>query len=197
MTSKFLVTALALCALGVLPAMRADDTPVNQIPAGTVVSIRTIDPIDSEYDREGKTYRATLSEDILVDGKLIARKNDSAEVRLRALSQSGKLSGNAEVTLELASITVNGKPLPVQSGDVSQESAGKGKKTARNAGIGAIAGGIIGAIAGGGKGAAIGAASGGAVGTGASVLTNGPKVRIPSETLLRFTLSDSAKFDAN
>jgi hypothetical protein len=78
---------------------------------------------------------------------------------------------------------------------VTQDSAGKGKKTARNAGIGAIAGGIIGALAGGGKGAAIGAASGGALGTGASAITKGPKVRIPSETLLRFTLSQSAKIE--
>ena len=58
-----------------------------------------------------------------------------------------------------------------------------------------MAGGIIGAIAGGGKGAAIGAASGGALGTGASVLTKGPKVRIPSETLLRFTISQNAKYE--
>jgi hypothetical protein len=78
---------------------------------------------------------------------------------------------------------------------VTQDSAGKGKKTARNAGLGVLAGGLIGALAGGGKGAAIGAASGGALGTGASVLTKGPEVRIPSETLLRFTLSQSAKYE--
>lgn len=195
MISKLLVPALLVCAFGAIPDMRADDTTANEIPAGAVISIRTIDPIDSEYDREGKVYRASLSDDLLVDGRVIVRKNDPAQIRLRSLSQSGKIRGNAEVTLELYSISVNGKPVSVQSGDVTQESAGKGKKTARNAGIGAIAGGIIGAIAGGGKGAAIGAASGGALGTGASVLTKGPKVRIPSETLLRFTLSQSAKYE--
>jgi hypothetical protein len=157
--------------------------------------VRTIDPVDSEYDRQGKIYRASLSGDLLVDGNVIAHKGDSAQIRLHSLSQSGKISGSSEVTLELYTITVNGKTVPVQSGDVTQESAGKGKKTARNAGIGAVAGGIIGAIAGGGKGAAIGAASGGALGTGVSVLTKGPKVRIPSETLLRFTLAQSAKYE--
>ena len=195
MISKHLMSALVVCAFAGIPALKAADTASNEIPAGSNISIRTIDPVDSEYDREGKVYRANLSEDLLVDGRVVARKNDAAEIRLRSLSQSGKIRGNAEVTLELYSITVNGKPVSVQSGDVTQGSAGKGKKTARNAGIGAVAGGIIGAIAGGGKGAAIGAASGGALCTGASVLTKGPKVRIPSETLLRFTLSQSAKYE--
>lgn len=195
MMMKVFASAVLTCAIAAAAPARADDPPSNEIPAGTIVSVRTIDPVDSEYDREGKVYRASLSNDLLLDGQAIARKGDSAEIRLRSLSQSGKISGSTEVTLELSSITVNGKTVHVQSGDVTQDSAGKGKKTARNAGIGAVAGGIIGALAGGGKGAAIGAASGGALGTGASVLTKGPKVRIPSETLLRFTLSQSAKYE--
>lgn len=195
MMMKFFAPALLACMVALASPARDAEASLSEIPAGTVVSVRTIDPVDSEYDRQGKIYRASLSADLLVDGKVVARKDDSAQIRLHSLSQSGKISGNAEVTLELYSITVNGRSVPVQSGDVTQDSAGKGKKTARNAGIGAVAGGIIGAIAGGGKGAAIGAASGGALGTGASVLTKGPKVRIPSETLLRFTLSQDAKYE--
>jgi hypothetical protein len=195
MMMKLLTPALLVCALAAVSPARAADPPSNEIPAGTVVSVRTIDPVDSEYDQEGKVYRASLSADLFLDGQAIARKGDAAQIRLHTLTQSGKVSGNAEVTLELYSITVNGKPVPVQSGDVTQDSAGKGKKTVRNAGLGVLAGGLIGALAGGGKGAAIGAASGGALGTGASVLTKGPKVRIPSETLLRFTLSQSAKYE--
>jgi hypothetical protein len=192
---RFLAPAVLVCALAATSPARVADTPSKEIPAGTAVSVRTIDPVDSQYDQEGKVYRASLSADLLVDGQVVARKNDPAQIRLRGLSQSGKVSGSTEVTLELYTITVNGKPVNVVSGDVTQDSAGKGKKTARNAGIGAVAGGIIGALAGGGKGAAIGAASGGALGTGASVLTKGPNVRIPSETLLRFTISQNAKYE--
>jgi len=195
MTMKLIAPAVLVCALAATSQARAADPPSNEIPAGTAVSVRTVDAVDSQYDQEGKVYRASLSSDLVIDGQVIARKNDPAQIRLRGLSQSGKVSGSAEVTLELYTITVNGKPVNVVSGDVTQDSAGKGKKTARNAGIGAVAGGIIGAIAGGGKGAAIGAASGGALGTGASVLTKGEKVRIPSETLLRFTISQNAKYE--
>jgi hypothetical protein len=193
--TKFFAPALLVCALAAAAPARDVAAPSNEFPAGTVVSVRTIDPVDSESDQEGKIYRASLSADLFLDGQAIARKNDPAQIRLRSLSQSGKVSGSTEVTLELYTITVNGKAVPVQSGDVTQDSAGKGRKTSRNAGIGAVAGGLIGALAGGGKGAAIGAASGGALGAGSSVLTKGPKVRIPSETLLRFTLSQSAKYE--
>ena len=47
---------------------------------------------------------------------------------------------------------------------------------------------MLGAIAGGGKGAAIGALAGGAAGAGAQVLTRGPALEIPPETILRFRL---------
>jgi len=51
-------------------------------------------------------------------------------------------------------------------------------------GIGAI----IGAIAGGGKGAAIGAAAGGGLGGGVQAATKGQQIKLPSETVLNFTL---------
>lgn len=43
-------------------------------------------------------------------------------------------------------------------------------------------------LSGGGKGAAIGAGVGGGVGAGSEVITKGDPVKIPSETLLDFTL---------
>jgi len=192
---KLVAPLVLLCALG-LAAPARDTAQSKEIPGGTVVSVRTIDPVDSQNDTQGQVYRASLSEDLVVNGTVIARKNDPAQIRLHTLSQSGKMTGNTEVTLELYTVTINGKAVPVTSGDVTQDSSsGKGKKTARNAGFGALAGTVIGAIAGGGKGAAIGAVSGGALGAGASVLTKGPKVRIPSETLLRFTVAQNAKYE--
>jgi hypothetical protein len=56
---------------------------------------------------------------------------------------------------------------------------------------GAAIGSIIGALAGGGKGAAIGAGAGAGVGAGSEIITRGAQVKIPSETLLDFTLQQS------
>ena len=47
---------------------------------------------------------------------------------------------------------------------------------------------IIGAIAGGGRGAAIGAGVGAGLGAASEIITKGDQVKVPSETLLDFTL---------
>jgi len=57
-------------------------------------------------------------------------------------------------------------------------------------GAGAAIGSIIGGIAGGGKGAAIGAAAGGGVGGGVQAATKGQQIKLPSETVLNFTLQN-------
>jgi outer membrane lipoprotein SlyB len=51
-----------------------------------------------------------------------------------------------------------------------------------------VLGGIIGAIAGGGKGAAIGAAAGAGAGGGIQAASKKQTIKLPSETVLNFTL---------
>ncbi len=55
---------------------------------------------------------------------------------------------------------------------------------------------IIGAIAGGGKGAAIGAGVGAGAGAGSEIITRGGQVKVPSETLIDFTLQQDASIPA-
>jgi outer membrane lipoprotein SlyB len=64
----------------------------------------------------------------------------------------------------------------------------RGASTARRTVGGAVVGSIIGAIASGGKGAAIGAVVVAGVGAGSEIETKGDQVKVPSETLLDFTL---------
>ncbi len=158
------------------------------IPVDTTVSIRMIDTVDSERARLGQTFRASLDEPIFVNGQEVVPRGSDVLTKLVEDQQSGKIEGRAKLTLALATITINGRPVDVTSTDVSQSSASRGAKSAGVIGGTAALGAIIGAIAGGGKGAAIGAGSGAAVGTGAEVMTAGQKVRIPSETRLTFRL---------
>lgn len=102
--------------------------------------------------------------------------------------QSGKLTGQSELILELTEIKVNGKSYVIRTSDYSEAGASRGAQTAKAAGGVAAVGAIIGAIAGGGKGAAVGAATGAAVGTGAMILTRGQTLKVPTETLLDFKL---------
>jgi len=161
------------------------------IPAGTDISVRTIDSVDSERDRRGQTYRASIDQPVIVNGQTVVPRGADAVIMLSDSQQSGKIEGKAVLTLELRSISINGRTYDSTSSTVSRESGGRGARSAKVIGGTAALGAIIGAIAGGGRGAAIGAGSGAAVGTAAQVVTSGQKVKVPAETLLTFTLQNS------
>lgn len=158
------------------------------LAAGTVVTIRTIDSIDSSRNHTGQEFTATVDAPVVSNSQVVIPQGSNAKVRLANSQNSGRVEGSAQLELELASITVNGVTYPVQSGYYQQHGASRGQRTGKAAAGGAILGGLIGAIAGGGKGAAIGAGGGAAIGAGTSVAMKGSTVRVPSETRIDFTL---------
>ncbi len=163
---------------------------VVTIPDGTVVSVRTIDSIDSSENSVGQTFRASLDAPIVVGDSVVVPRSLNVNLRLVDASSAGKFKGRSELTVALDSFTYQGKTYRLSSSNVEQKGASRGKRSAEVIGGGAVLGAIIGGIAGGGKGAAIGAAAGGGAGTAVQALTHGEKVKIPSETNLDFTLRD-------
>ena len=163
---------------------------VVTIPDGTVVSIRTIDAIDSSENSVGQRFRASLDVPIVVGDSVVVPRGLNVYLKLVEASSAGKFKGRSELTVSLDSFTYQNKTYQMASSDVQQKGASRGKRSAEVIGGGAVLGAIIGGIAGGGKGAAIGAAAGGGAGTAVQALTHGEKVKIPSETKLDFTLRD-------
>lgn len=158
------------------------------IPADTPITVRMIDPVNSETSHLGQTFRASIDEPVFVNGQQIIPRGADVTTRLVEDRQSGKIQGRTVETLALVSVNINGQIVPVTSTEVRTESSSRGQRSAGVIGGGAALGAIVGALAGGGKGAAIGATSGAAIGTGAEVLTKGQTVKIPSETRLTFRL---------
>lgn len=169
------------------PAAAAPREPIN-LPVGTELVVRMIDPVDSETAQVGQTYAASLDQAVAVNGEMVIPRGADVTVKLVDSKDSGKLTGKAELTLDLVSVRVNGKMVDINTKSVQRESDSRGAQTAKVAGGTAAVGAIIGAIAGGGKGAAIGAGAGAAAGTGVQVITKGQKVKIPAETRLTFAL---------
>jgi len=159
-----------------------------ELPAGTNIVVRMIEGVDSESARVGQTFAASLDEPVMLNGEPVIQRGADVVVKLVDSKESGKLTGKAELTLDLVSVKVDGRMVDINSQTVSRESSSRGERTAKVAGGTAAVGAIIGAIAGGGKGAAIGAAAGGAAGAGAEVVTKGQRVKIPSETRLTFVI---------
>ena len=158
------------------------------VPSGAIITVRTIDPVDSSVNRTGQVFKASLDAPIVVDERVIVPKGADAYIKLVNASSAGKFAGKSELTLDLQSVVFQGKTYNLSTSNVEQSGKSRGKDSAVKIGGGAALGALIGGIAGGGKGAAIGAAVGGGAGTGVQVFTKGKQVKIPSETRLDFTL---------
>ncbi len=170
------------------PTQPAPEAARVTIPEGTAISIRLIDPVDSEKNKEGDTFSASLDSPIVIDDKTVIPKNADVEARLVSAKSAGHFTGSSAVVLVLSKITVGGKTYDVQTGQFTKQGASRGKRSAVVIGGGAALGAVIGAIAGGGKGAAIGAAAGAGTGTGVQGLTKSEQIKLPAETLLEFQL---------
>jgi hypothetical protein len=168
--------------LGLLAVAFALAGQSQTIPVGTSVSVRLGQTISSDKARAGDSWSGTLHNDVVVDGRRIARRGDPVAGKVVDAKASGRLSGTALLALQVTS--VNGAPV-LTSTVTRQGSSHKGRDVKAVGGT-AAAGAIIGALAGGGKGAAIGAGAGAAAGTAGAAATGKKDVRIPVETILTF-----------
>ena len=165
------------------------------LPVGTPITIRTSTNIDTDRNRVGDTFDATLEQPVVFGNQTVFPRGTTVKGRIAYAQESGKLSGQAQLILELTELVSNGKAYFMRTSDYTEAGANRANRTAATVGGTAALGAIIGAIAGGGTGAAVGAASGAAVGTGVQVMTKGQVLKIPSETILEFRLQAPLRVD--
>ena len=189
--------SLWLAVVGVLllavntPAATAPQPGASQtvtVPSGTRIMVRMIDGVDSSKNHVGDKFRASLEENLVVNGVVVAHKGADVYGRLAEAKGAGHIKGKSELKLELTEISINQQLQPIMTGEYDVAGKSRGSNTAKKVGGGAAAGAVIGAIAGGGKGAAIGAGIGAGAGTAVQVFTRGEQVKVPSETLLEFRI---------
>jgi BON domain len=158
------------------------------IPSGSTIAIRLIDAIDSETAQQGQTFHATLDSPLAAEGDIAVPTGHKVEGHVVDVKSAGKFAGQSLLVLQLDRINADGNWYNVQSDQYKREGSSRGKNTAEKVGAGAAIGAIIGGLAGGGKGAGIGAAAGGGLGGGVQAATKGQQIKLPSETVLNFTL---------
>jgi BON domain len=178
----------------------APPTPATQAPppppppqkvtiaSGTSLSVRLIDPINSETAQEGQIFHATLNSPLSVDGETAIPVGHEVEGHVVTVHSAGKFAGQSLLVLQLDRIKVGGKHYDVQTSQYEKKAASRSTNTAEKVGGGAVLGAIIGGLAGGGKGAGIGAAAGAGVGGGVQAATKSKQIDLPAETVLNFTL---------
>jgi hypothetical protein len=164
-------------------------TPLTIRP-GTLLSVRTSEPLDSRRLRGGESFQATVAQDMYQGQYLAIPRGAVLQGHVIGVKKPGALRGDAGFALQITSITLGGQTYPVSTDTFATDTRGKGGYTAANTVGGAAIGALIGAVAGGGPGAAIGAVAGGGAGLGASAASAGPRSIMPPETMLTFHLKE-------
>jgi hypothetical protein len=186
-------SSIAVVALGlvVFPAWRAEaqSAPMT-LPQGTVISVRTIDVVDSKVVSD-QEYRATVDDSVIVGDVTVLPTGTSALLRVVKVQQAGVVTGHASVGLRLVALEVNGHRVVVETGEATVNSGSQLKKTGTSAAIGGAAGALLGGLLGGRRGLKRGLKAGALVGAGAAIVT-GEKVHVPAEARLSFTLTQAA-----
>jgi hypothetical protein len=158
------------------------------LPANTAVYVRLQEPLSSSTAQSGQVFTAVLDEPLVIDEKTIAPKGAPVMGKVVAARESGHLHNSGFLRITLASITVNGKSIPVRTTSMYVSGGNYKKHDMAFIGGGAGGGALIGALAGGGKGAAIGSLIGAAGGTGAAYATGKKEVGFAAERRLGFKL---------
>lgn len=161
------------------------------IPAGTPVVVRLDHGVSSASNHSGDQFTATLSEEISVDGELLAPQGSRVAGMLPKVAGAERVKGRAEMSLTLTGITISGREYALKTHPIAVQAEGTRGDDAKVIAGSAAAGAVIGALTGGRKGAAIGAGVGGGAGTGYVLVTKGDEVNFGPETKFSFTLSDN------
>jgi len=181
-----------------LPRPTTDDitTETHMIDAGAEISVQTDETIDGSTASEGQTFAADVTEAVRdAQGKVVIPAGAKAQIVIKSLAKAGKIQGQADLVLDLASVSIDGRQYALSTADLEEKGRaglGKNKRTAEFLGGGAAIGGVVGALLGGGKGAAIGAGIGAGGGTAAQAMTKG-NIRVEAETTLTFKLDAPLK----
>ena len=150
------------------------------IPAGTTLMISMASQVSSN-DKAGRRFTAKLAANLMAGGIAAAPAGTTVYGRVTKSRQAGRLVGKSELELSLTDINVGGKMYPLMTTNFAEAGKGSFRKTARNAGMGALVGGAFGDRDDARKGAAIG--------VGVSVLRKGNSVVVPAGATLEFRMT--------
>jgi hypothetical protein len=170
------------------PAQQDASGPVTIVP-GTLLSVRTDQPLSTGQLKKGDVFQATSAVDLYENGVVAIPRGAIFNGHVVESKNAGPLAGRPKLDLQLDSIQLGGQTYPIASQVWSSEGASKTGYTAANTAGGALFGALIGAVAGGGVGAGVGAVAGGAGGAALSGATHGPRLDLPPEALLQFRLA--------
>lgn len=175
----------------VVPTAQGPTTKPALLVAGTTLPIRLNGEIDTKTAKQGDTFQGTIAANVFSGATVALPIGTSVTGRIVEAKGAGRISGAAELSLELISVQLSGQPVAITTQALSSKVDEHGTNTAACTGGGAALGAVIGGLAGDGTGAGIGAASDGILELGSNVLRPGEQIVLRSEALLQFQTSSN------
>lgn len=169
------------------PAYAVATGPVTIAP-GTLIQLRTSEPVNSKRAKDGQPVQFTVIQDVAVGNVLAIPRGATVHGVVTEAKSAGDLGGSPVLALKLTSLDLGGQSYPIDSDQFKVKGPNKAGHTVGNAFGGAVLGSIIGCAVGRGFGCAVGAGAGAAAGTAASAATPGPGIWIPAEARVDFHL---------
>ncbi len=145
------------------------------LPAGTEIMVHFDSAINTEEYPAGSLFQESLNIDLVVDGKLIAKKGTAVFGKVIE-SRGGKIFGGEKLTFSFTGIMIGDQEVSIVT-DTMGVQAGQGQ-TAKTVGAGALIGAAFG-----------GAGEGAAIAGGIAVLrAHNEHIQIPQGTIAQFKI---------
>ena len=158
----------------------APQNPSITIPAGTKMTVRTVETVDSRSHGVGHKFRGQMEGALVVDGVTVVPRGAFVYGVVSSSNQAGNLAGSSQLSLEFTSVMIDDQLYPIATTALSARTAPEGGRTIGRTARAAAIGGLID----GSKGARTGAK----VGAGVSILTGGATINVPRGTLIDTSL---------
>jgi len=127
--TKFIALIAIICASFAVSSLNA-----ATIPAGATLTVNTVSLVTSQ-DAVGSSFEAKLAQDVSVKGNVLLRAGTKVFGKIRSSRRNPHRS--APLTVELASVSVNGRNVAVKTNSVEPHGP---PQTARQAVYGHTAG---------------------------------------------------------
>jgi hypothetical protein len=161
------------------------------LPVGTLLQLRTSEPVDSKRAKDGEPVQFVVIQDVTMGGALAIPRGAVVHGVISEHKNvgSGSMGGSSSLALTLTSLDLGGRNYPLTSDQFKVKAPNKAGETVGSALTGGVIGTIIGCAVGRGAGCAIGAGAGVAGGTALGAAEPGYRAWIPAEALVTFHLA--------
>src|ERR1700676_4927345 len=85
----------------------------------TMVSVRLTGPLSSNKNHAGDRFVATLAEPLIMNNRIVARKDALVTGEVREAVKSGGLSHPASLTLNVRTVETHSARYPLETGDLT------------------------------------------------------------------------------